>query len=60
MRMEKEIINKENLEKKHILIDKNLYHELWKIAVKRFDKPSRKIWILINEALREYVEKHKE
>lgn len=42
----------------HILIDRHLYQKLWEITSRRYDKPGRKLYLIVNEALREYVEKH--
>jgi len=44
----------------HLLIEKELYEALWEIVKKRFVVPARKLHIVVNEALREYIEKHKE
>jgi hypothetical protein len=44
----------------NITIEKDLYEKLWKITAKRFVPPTRKFHIIVNEALREYVEKHKD
>ena len=42
----------------NVSIDTEIYKKLWMIASNRFDSPGRKIHIIINEALKEYVEKY--
>lgn len=49
---------KRNYKKVHVLIESQLYKKLWEIASKRFDRPGRKVYLILNEALREYVEKY--
>jgi len=44
--------------KVHLLIDRDLYEAIWKIVKKRFVIPTKKLHIVVNEALREYVDKH--
>jgi hypothetical protein len=51
---------KKEVVKTNIMIEKDLYEKLWKITTKRFISPARKFHLIINEALREYVEKHKD
>lgn len=43
---------------RHILMDNELYLLLWKVVKKRFDVPHRKLHIVVNEAIREYIERH--
>lgn len=40
------------------LIDEEIYKKLWEIASRRFPKPGRKVYIIINEALEEYLQRH--
>lgn len=51
--------DKSRFVKKHILIDKDIYKELALIAAFRYGTPVRTIWLVINDALKEYVQKHK-
>jgi len=39
-------------------IDAGIYRKIWEMASKRFDKPGRKVYLIIEEALKEYIEKH--
>lgn len=39
-------------------IDAEIYKKLWEIASRRFPKPGRKVYIIIEEALKEYIQKH--
>lgn len=39
-------------------IDAEIYKKLWEIASHRFSKPGRKVHIIIEEALKEYIQKH--
>jgi hypothetical protein len=41
-------------------IEEELYKKLWQIVSKRYLSPTRKFYLIANEALREYVEKHKQ
>lgn len=52
------VMERKEMQKVHMLIDKNIYQKLWEISARRFEKPGRKLYIIINEALKEYVEKH--
>jgi hypothetical protein len=45
--------------RKHVMIDKDVYRELALIAAFKYGTPVRTIWLVINEALKEYVQKHK-
>jgi len=47
-----------NYKKIHVLVDSELYKKLWEIASRRFDRPGRKVYLILNEAIREYVERH--
>lgn len=42
----------------HVLVNADVYKKLWIITSKRFDSPARKVHIVINEALKEYVDKY--
>jgi len=42
--------------KVHIRVDKKIWEALWIIAMKRFGNPGKKLYIIVNEALRKYVE----
>ena len=41
------------------MIDRDVYRELALIAAFKYGTPVRTIWLVINEALKEYVERHK-
>jgi|GEM_PF-6490672 len=43
----------------HLYVEEELYNKIWTIVKKRFVSPTRKFYIIVNEALREYVENHK-
>jgi len=45
--------------KVNLLIDRDVYEALWKIVKARYVSPSRKLTVIVNEALREYIERHK-
>jgi hypothetical protein len=45
--------------RKHIMIDSDVYRELALIAAFKYGTPVRTIWLVINEALKEYVERHR-
>jgi len=45
--------------KKHIMIDRDLFREVALIAAYRYGTPVRTIYLIINEALKEYVERHR-
>ena len=51
--------SKSNFLKKHILIDRDLYREIALIAAYKYGSPVRTIYLVINEALKEYVERHR-
>jgi len=44
----------------HLLLDEDVYRGIWEIVKRRYVNPVRKLHIVVNEALREYIEKHKE
>jgi len=46
--------------KVHLYVEEDLYYKLWEIIKQRFRVPHRKLYIVINEALREYIERHSE
>jgi len=46
--------------KTHLYIEEELYYKLWDIVKRRFRVPHKKLYIIVNEALREYIEKHGE
>jgi hypothetical protein len=55
---EKWLKDKKRLVHKHILIDRELFRKICTIATKKFDTSVRTIYLIINEALEEYVERH--
>jgi len=48
------------LKRVHLMIDEELYHKVWEIVKRRFPVPTKKLHIVVNEALREYIERHGE
>jgi len=42
----------------HVLIDRDVYHKLWELILVRYLKPARKLSEVVNEALKEYIEKN--
>lgn len=46
--------------KVHLLVDREVYESLWEIVKKRFTIPTKKLHIVVDEALREYIDKHRE
>jgi len=48
------------MRKVHIILEDDVYEGIWEIVKKRYISPIRKFHIVINEALREYIEKCKE
>ena len=55
--MEK-VIDKRKMIKRHILIDVDVYRKLCLIATEKYGSPTRKVFLVINEALKEYVDKY--
>jgi len=43
----------------HLRLDEDVYVDIWKIVKNRYINPVKKLHIVVNEALREYIEKHK-
>jgi hypothetical protein len=54
------IENRDRLVHKHLLIDKELYKEISMIAVKKFGTGMKTVYLIVNEALEEYVMRHRE
>jgi len=54
-----EIGEEEKAEKKyrrvHFLIREDLYEKLWKVTVDRYAIPTRKLHLIVNEALEQYI-----
>jgi len=48
------------MKKIHILLEDDVYEGIWEIVKRRFTSPTRKFHIIVNEALREYLQKHRE
>jgi len=48
------------MRKVHVLLEDDVYKEIWEIVKRRFVSPIRKFHIVVNEALREYIEKQRE
>jgi len=43
----------------HLLLDEDVYTGIWEVVKSRYVNPVKKLHIVVNEALREYIEKHK-
>jgi len=43
--------------KVHVILDDDVYEQIWEIVKRRYVSPVKKLHIVINEALREYIEK---
>jgi len=54
------IENRDRLVHKHLLIDRELYKEISMIAVRRFGTGMKTVYLIVNEALEEYVTRHRE
>ena len=48
------------MKKVHVLLEDEVYEKIWKIVKKRYISPLKKYHIVINEALKEYLENHKQ
>jgi hypothetical protein len=44
----------------HLFLEEELYNKIWEIVKKRYVSPTRKFYLVVNEALREYIENHKQ
>jgi len=44
--------------KVHLLLDRHVYERLWEIVKKRIVIPTKKLHVVVNEALKEYIDKH--
>jgi ABC-type branched-subunit amino acid transport system substrate-binding protein len=44
--------------KMHIVVDEDIYAQLWEIAKRRYINPTGKLHIVIDEAFREYIKNH--
>jgi len=40
----------------HVKIEEELYQKLWKLAIKRYVIPTKKLHLVLNEALRKGIE----
>ena len=58
-RYRKWIENRDRLVHKHLLIDKELYKEISMIAVRKFGTGMKTVYLIVNEALEEYVMRHR-
>jgi hypothetical protein len=58
-RYRKWLENKDRLVHKHLLIDRELYKEINLIAVEKFGTGMGKVYLIVNEALEEYVRRHR-
>ena len=48
------------MKKVHVLIEDDNWKNLWAIVKKRYVSPVRKFHVVLNEAIREYIERHKD
>jgi hypothetical protein len=44
----------------HIILSDEVYEGIWNIVKKRYVSPIRKFQLVVNEALMEFIEKHKD
>jgi hypothetical protein len=44
----------------HLYLEEELYNKVWEIVKKRYVSPTRKFYLVVNEALREYITNHKQ
>jgi len=44
----------------HLALTEDTYEKIWTIIKRRYINPTRKFHIVLNEALKEYIERHKE
>jgi len=51
---------KERKIKIHVPIPYDIYVKLWELIKKRYISPTKKLHIVITEALKEYLERHKD
>jgi len=51
---------KPSYRKVHLLMEDEVFKSIWEIVKRRYVSPIRKFHIVVNEALREYIERHKE
>jgi hypothetical protein len=49
-----------NYKKIHLYLEEEIYEKIWEIVKKRYVSPTRKFYLVVNEALREYIEKHRQ
>jgi len=47
-----------NYRRVHFLIREDLYEALWKITVEKYPFPAKKLHVVINEALQQYVKNY--
>lgn len=48
------------MKKVHLMLEEDVYEGIWDIVKKRYVSPVKKFHVVVNEALREYIEKNKE
>lgn len=48
------------MKKVHLILEEEVYEGIWAIVKKRYVSPIRKFHLVINEALKEYIERHKD
>jgi len=51
-------VKQRELVKIHINVEKDVYYRLWNYIKRRYIVPYKKLHIVINEALREYLDRH--
>jgi predicted DNA-binding protein len=42
----------------HVKMEREIYERLWQLVKKRYTIPTKKFYLVVNEALREYIEDH--
>jgi len=46
--------------KVHLLLEEEVFKGIWDIVKERYVSPIRKFHLVVNEALKEYIERHRE
>lgn len=49
-----------DMKRVHIILSDEVYEGIWNIVKKRYVSPIRKFQLVVNEALMEFIEKHKD
>jgi len=49
---------KPSYRKVHLLMEDEVFKKIWDIVKRRYVSPIRKFHLVVNEALKEYIERH--